>query len=86
MLERRFRFREQQTSLVRDTVAGITTFVVMSYIIFVNPAILTSVKPADGSALPFAAVLTSTCIVAGAMTVLMGLYTNRAYALAPGLG
>ncbi len=36
--------------------------------------------------LPFAAVLTSTCLVAGVMTLIMGLYTNRAYAIAPGLG
>ncbi len=86
ILERRFRFEENRTTLARDTVAGVTTFIVMSYIIFVNPAILTSVKEADGDRLPFAAVLTSTCLVAGVMTIAMGLFTNRAYAIAPGLG
>jgi xanthine/uracil/vitamin C permease (AzgA family) len=39
-LERKFRFAEHGTTLARDTVAGMTTFVVMSYIIFVNPSIL----------------------------------------------
>jgi AGZA family xanthine/uracil permease-like MFS transporter len=64
----------------------VTTFIVMSYIIFVNPGILTSVKGPGGDSLPFEAVLTSTCLVAGVMTILMGLYANRAYAIAPGLG
>ena len=80
-LGQRFRFSENGTTLARDTVAGVTTFIVMSYIIFVNPGILTSV-----GGLEFDAVLTSTCIVAGVMTIAMGLYTNRAFAIAPGLG
>jgi adenine/guanine/hypoxanthine permease len=85
-LERFFDFGGRQTTLARDTFAGATTFVVMSYIIFVNPIILTSVKGPDGKTLPFDGVLASTCLVACVMTILMGLYTNRAYALAPGLG
>ena len=47
-LERRFRFAEHGTTLARDTMAGVTTFIVMSYIIFLNPIILTSVKQPDG--------------------------------------
>jgi AGZA family xanthine/uracil permease-like MFS transporter len=85
-LDRYFRFSQNGTTLSRDTIAGVTTFIVMSYIIFVNPGILTSVEGPDGSSLPFDAVVTSTCLVAGVMTILMGLYTNRAYAIAPGLG
>ena len=85
-LERFFAFSRRGTTLSRDTFAGATTFVVMSYIIFVNPSILTAVKGPHGETLPFAGVLASTCLVAGVMTILMGLYTNRAYALAPGLG
>jgi adenine/guanine/hypoxanthine permease len=87
-LGRRFRFEQNGTALVRDTVAGLTTFIVMSYIIFVNPTILSfrGVPGLEQQGLPFEAVLTSTCLVAGVMTILMGLYTNRAYALAPGLG
>src|SRR5919202_3129462 len=88
LLERRFRFAEHGTTLARDTMAGVTTFIVMSYIIFLNPIILsfTGVKGLEGKGLPFDGVLTGTCLVAGVMTVAMGLYTNRAYALAPGLG
>ena len=85
---RRFRFRERGTTPGRDSVAGMTTFIVMSYIIFVNPAILgfAGVEGLEGQGLPFDAVLTSTCLVAGVMTIIMGLYTNMAYAIAPGLG
>jgi adenine/guanine/hypoxanthine permease len=87
-LGRQFRFAENGTTLARDTVAGITTFIVMSYIIFVNPAILgfTGVEGLQDIGLPFEGVLTSTCLVAGVMTIAMGLFTNRAYAIAPGLG
>jgi adenine/guanine/hypoxanthine permease len=85
---RRFRFRENRTTPGRDTVAGMTTFIVMSYIIFVNPAILgfAGIPGLEEAGLPFDAVLTSTCLVAGVMTIIMGLYTNMAYAIAPGLG
>jgi adenine/guanine/hypoxanthine permease len=81
-LERFFRFGERRTTVGRDSLAGVTTFIVMSYIIFVNPQIL----GLGGEGLPLDAVLTSTCLVAGVMTILMGLYTNMAYAIAPGLG
>jgi AGZA family xanthine/uracil permease-like MFS transporter len=77
--------REQ---VATDVLAGVTTFLVMSYIIFVNPSILgfVGVKGLEGRGLPFAAVMTSTCLVAAIMTILMGLYTNKAYAIAPGMG
>jgi AGZA family xanthine/uracil permease-like MFS transporter len=81
-LDRHFKFAEHGTTLARDTMAGITTFIVMSYIIFLNPAIL----GLGGDGLPLAGAVTSTCLVAGVMTIIMGLYTNRAYAIAPGLG
>jgi adenine/guanine/hypoxanthine permease len=83
-----FRFTENGTTLWRDTVAGATTFIVMSYIIFVNPSILSfaGVEGLDGTGLPFDGVLASTCLVAGVMTIIMGLVTNKAYAIAPGLG
>jgi AGZA family xanthine/uracil permease-like MFS transporter len=86
ILERRFRFAAHGTTFARDTMAGLTTFIVMSYIIFLNPIILTSVKPKVGPPLAFEGVVTATCVVAAVMTILMGLYTNKAYALAPGLG
>jgi AGZA family xanthine/uracil permease-like MFS transporter len=87
-LERYFRFAEHGTTLARDTMAGVTTFIVMSYIIFVNPQILSFAGIPDLAArgLPFNQVLAVTCLVAGVMTIAMGLYTNMAYAIAPGLG
>src|SRR5919109_1389844 len=81
-LDRHFKFTENGTTLARDTMAGITTFIVMSYIIFVNPAILNL----GGTGLPIEAAAASTVLVAGVMTMAMGLVTNRAYAIAPGLG
>ena len=87
-LDRYFRFAEHGTTLGRDTMAGLTTFVVMSYIIFVNPQILSfaGIENLEQLGLPFDGVLAVTCLVAGVMTIAMGLYTNRAYAIAPGLG
>jgi adenine/guanine/hypoxanthine permease len=87
-LDRYFRFSQNGTTLARDTMAGVTTFIVMSYIIFVNPAILSfaGVPGLEGAGLPFDGVLASTCLVAGVMSIVMGLLTNRAYAIAPGLG
>jgi AGZA family xanthine/uracil permease-like MFS transporter len=87
-LERYFRFSQHGTTLGRDTMAGITTFIVMSYIIFVNPQILSfaGIGGLSDIGLPFNQVLAATCVVAGVMTVVMGLYTNKAYAIAPGLG
>jgi AGZA family xanthine/uracil permease-like MFS transporter len=87
-MERRFRFAERGTTLARDTMAGVTTFIVMSYIIFVNPQILSfaGIEGLESQGLPFDAVLAVTCLVAGVMTIVMGLYTNYAYAIAPGLG
>ena len=77
-LERHFRFAEHGTTLARDTMAGVTTFIVMSYIIFVNPQILSFAGTPDLAplGLPFNQVLAVTCLVAGVMTIAMGLYTN----------
>src|SRR5687767_12158349 len=88
LLERRFKFAANGTTIGRDTMAGATTFIVMSYIIFVNPQILSfaGIPDLEARGLPFNQVLAATCLVAGVMTILMGLYTNRAYAIAPGLG
>ena len=87
-LDRRFRFAAHGTTLGRDTMAGVTTFIVMSYIIFVNPQILSfaGIEGLSEIGLPFNQVLAVTCLVAGVMTIAMGLYTNMAYAIAPGLG
>ncbi|MDP9364201.1 MAG: NCS2 family permease [Chloroflexota bacterium] len=79
-LERLFRLREHGTNARTELLAGLTTFVVMSYIIAVNPGILSA------AGLDVRATATSTCLVAGVLSIAMGLYSNRAFALAPGLG
>lgn len=79
-LEQFFHLREHGTTVRTEVVAGLTTFVVMAYIIAVNPAVLSA------AGLDVRAVATSTCLVAGLLTIAMGLYTNRAFAMAPGLG
>ncbi len=84
-LERQFKLKEMGTSARTEILAGLTTFVVMSYIIFVNPLILSTPGPNDPG-LAISATTTATCLVAGIMTIIMGIVTNRAYAIAPGLG
>ena len=70
--------------LSTELMAGVTTFMVMAYILFVNPSILTAPDVPDK--LTVSAVTTATALVAGIMTIAMGLATNRAYAIAPGMG
>jgi AGZA family xanthine/uracil permease-like MFS transporter len=79
-LERRFRLTERQTSLRAEALGGLATFLTMSYILFVNPAILSA---AD---MPFTAVAVATAIASCVATLAMGLFTNLPFALAPGLG
>lgn len=81
LIERRFKLAAHGTTVRTELMAGLTTFMVMSYIIAVNPATLTF----NGD-LTTVQVATVTCLVAGVMSIAMGLYTNRAVALAPGLG
>ena len=87
-VERYFRFGERSTHLGTEIRAGLTTFMVMAYIIFVNPIVLGYVGVAglDGKGLPFAATLTATCLTAGLLSILMGVATNYPLALAPGMG
>jgi AGZA family xanthine/uracil permease-like MFS transporter len=65
-----------------EVVAGITTFFTMAYIVVVNPAILA----AEGTHMPFPAVMTATVVLAASMTLLMGLYARLPFAVAPGMG
>ncbi|MEW6557301.1 MAG: NCS2 family permease [Elusimicrobiota bacterium] len=67
-------------NLKTEIIAGTTTFITMAYIIFVNPAILSS------AGVPFEAVALATCLGAGVMTIFMGLYSKYPFALAPGMG
>ena len=85
VLERRFRLSERGTSLRTEAVAGVTTFMTMAYILFVNPSILGTEGP-NAPGLEFPAVLTATAFVAGIMTIAMGVFANYPFAIASGLG
>lgn len=80
-LEKQFKLSKLGTNLQTEFVAGLTTFMVMAYIIFVNPSVL-----GFNGELDTKAIATATCLVAGVMSIAMGVYTNRAIAIAPGLG
>lgn len=88
MLETLFRLKEHGTDVATEVLAGLTTFMVMAYIIFVNPSILsfTGFPEFQGLGPPFHPTLAATCLVAGTMTLLMGLWANYPLALAPGMG
>ncbi len=75
-----FKFAERGTDLAREAKAGLTTFLVMAYIIFVNPSILAA------AGVPVAAAAAGTALVAGALTIAMGLIGNVPIAMAAGLG
>lgn len=80
MLAKFFKFSERQTSLRQETVGGITSFVTMAYIIFVNPQIMSAAGMDKGT------VMMATCLAAAAGTLLMALYANAPFGLAPGMG
>src|SRR5690554_6641796 len=75
-----FQFEENNTTMSTEIIAGITTFLAMSYIIFVNPAILAQ------SGMPSQAVFLATLIASAISTLAIGLIANVPYALAPGMG
>src|SRR5947207_3035359 len=83
-----FQLRARGTDVGTEVRAGLTTFMVMAYIIFVNPIILgyLGVPGLDGKGLPFAATLTVTCLTAGILCIAMVLIANYPLALAPGMG
>ena len=80
MLEKLFKLRESGTDVRTEVLAGLTTFLTMVYIIFVNPAIL------GDAGLPKESVFVATCLVAALGTAVMGLYANYPIAMAPGMG
>lgn len=79
-LERYFELAQRGTNVRTEVTAGVTTFLTMAYIAFVNPQILSD------AGMPFDAVFVATCIAAALSTLLMGLYANYPIALAPGMG
>ncbi|KJR48876.1 Xanthine/uracil/thiamine/ascorbate permease family protein [Desulfosporosinus sp. I2] len=79
-LERFFHLNELGTNVRTEVLAGITTFVTMAYILFVNPNIL------KDAGMPVNATFAATAIAAAVGTLIMGLYANYPIALAPGMG
>jgi len=79
-LERYFEFESLGTNWKTEIIAGLTTFMTMAYIIFVNPAIL------HETGMPLAAVTAATCISAAIGSFLMGAFAKYPIALAPGMG
>jgi adenine/guanine/hypoxanthine permease len=80
MLEQLFKLSENKTNVRTEIVAGVTTFLTMAYIIFVNPNILSK------AGMPFGAVFAATCLAAAIGTLLMAFLANYPIALAPGMG
>ena len=85
-LARYFRVADRGSTVRTEIVAGVTTWLTMAYILFVNPAALGQVKDQAGTTLQFPQVLSVTALVAGVITIGMGLYANYPFALAAGLG
>jgi adenine/guanine/hypoxanthine permease len=79
LLQNVFHLQENRTTVRRELLAGLTTFMTMAYIVVVNPQILSQAgMPVDG-------VLFATCVSAAAATLIMGIWANYPIALAPGM-
>lgn len=80
IIENFFHFKSLNTDFRTEVVAGITTFMTMAYIIFVNPAMISQ------TGMDFGAAMVATCLSAAVATVMMGVYANYPIALAAGMG
>ena len=80
MLEKIFKLKENKTTVKTEILAGITTFMTMAYILAVNPSILSAAGMDQG------AVFTATALAGFLGTMLMALFANYPFALAPGMG
>jgi AGZA family xanthine/uracil permease-like MFS transporter len=79
LLQRLFHLNENQTTVRRELLAGLTTFMTMAYVVVVNPRILAE------AGMPVEGVLFATCVSAAVATLIMGLWANYPIALAPGM-
>ncbi len=80
MLNEYFRLKDHNTTIRQEVIAGVTTFVTMSYIIIVNPKIL------EAAGMPFGPSMAATILTAFVGTLLMGIYAKRPFAIAPYMG
>lgn len=79
-MDKFFRLKENGTNVKTEVLAGVTTFLTMVYIVFVNPAILSS------AGVPFEQVFTATIIAAVVGTLIMAIFAKYPIAIAPGMG
>ena len=84
-LDRYFEISARRSTVARELRGGLTTFFTMAYIVVLNPIILSGAD-VDGNELPFASVAAVTALIAGVMTLLMGIVGRYPFALATGLG
>jgi len=80
LIKRFFKFEERKTDFATEIIAGVTTFLAMAYIIFVNPNILAA------TGMDKTALITITCLVTALTTLMTGLFANAPIAMAPGMG
>ncbi|MFT6287345.1 MAG: AGZA family xanthine/uracil permease-like MFS transporter [Halieaceae bacterium] len=80
ILERLFKLSEHNTRISTELLAGLTTFITMAYIIFINPQMMASAGMDQGAS------FTATCLAAALACIFMGLYANWPIGLAPGMG
>jgi AGZA family xanthine/uracil permease-like MFS transporter len=86
VLERWFRLAEHGTTLRTECVAGLTTFLTMAYIAFVQPAVLSGQLTGAPTGIDFGSAVTATCLSAALASALMGLWARFPIAQAPGMG
>src|SRR5205814_9104164 len=77
---------ENNTTARTEVIAGVTTFLTMAYIIFVQPAVLSGAMFGKPTGMHFGAVTTATCLAAALATALMAFYARYPIAQAPGMG
>ena len=80
MLEKYFSIDSHQTTVQKEVLAGVTTFITMAYIIFVNPQMMAQ------SGMDHGAIFVGTCLAAAIACFVMGLFANWPVGLAPGMG
>src|SRR5437667_5455785 len=86
MIERLFKLSENKTNARTDALAGVTTFLTMAYIIFVQPVVLSGKMFGTDTGMDFGAVTTATCLSAALATAIMAFYARYPIAQAPGMG
>jgi len=85
-LDRFFKISERGSTVSREVRGGLVTFFTMAYIVVLNPIILSGAKDVTGATLSFPQIAAATALVAGLLTILMGVVGNFPLALAAGLG